>query len=155
MKKRLMPFIGFFSVATAFAAIAVFQSVTGSLVNGDLRVNFRVTGVEGNASADFDVNANVTALYACVNKGGNSPRAASKRATVRQAVSGTGNFTASNGVITGSVTVDTPDSNLTCPNGQEKVLSSVSFTNVRISSDALGISKTLSGSFSRTIVPLK
>src|SRR5688572_28458884 len=119
-----MPFIGLMAAASALAYSAVFSSVNASVVNGDLKVAFRVTGVDPTASAaDFTVTADANALYACINRGGKNPNAANKRTTARDTVEGDVRLKANNGVITGVVSVDAPMAdNFSCPPGQDKVL---------------------------------
>ena len=154
MKKLVMPFIGLLSVATAFGIVAAFASVNASVArNGDLRVTFRATGIDPTmSSVAFNATADATANWACVNNGGNSPNAANKRTTATESVDGSVQLKSMNGAIAGSITIDAPQANnFECPKGQTETLTKVTYSNVRISSDTLNISKTLSGKFQKAV----
>lgn len=158
MKTRIMPFIGLISVACAFAVAPGFTSVTASVVGGgDLRVNFRATGIEPtSSSADFTVTADANATWACINRGGHNPKAANKRATAKSTVDSSVRIKPVNGSVNGSISLDAPQArNFDCPEGQVETLAAVSYTNVRISSDTLDISKRLGRTFARTFVDLR
>jgi hypothetical protein len=82
-------------------------------------------------------SAQATAVYECVNGGGNHPQAANKE-TVSGPVSGGGFFPIRNGQTTGMITVAPPGpGNFACPGGQSLVLASVTYTSVMIC-DQLG-----------------
>jgi hypothetical protein len=120
--------------ALAFAAPALaaphFQSATSSVnASGALVVSFDERGL-GNENIDYTLTADATALYACINRGGKNPSAANKQAFEGQ-VSGGGSFEAKNGRVQASLTTGpllAPQ--FTCPSGQQRVLASVSYTNI-------------------------
>lgn len=104
--------------------------------------SFKIAGLGDNVSIDVTLSATATAQFACFNKGGNHPQAQNKE-TFTGDVSSTGTFTSGkNGNVIGSLSVTAPGPNrpdgseFTCPNGQRRELTFVSFTNVTLSSDA-------------------
>jgi hypothetical protein len=91
----------------------------------------------GFSSIKETCSATASAVYECVNNGGNHPQAANKE-TVTSPVTGSGLFPISNGQTTGSITVAAPGpGSFSCPGGQTLVLASVTYTNVMIC-DQLG-----------------
>ena len=116
--------------ASVALAGANFKSAT-STVNGDgaLVVNFDESGL-GNGDVDYELKADATALYACLNKGGKNPSAANKRSFEGQVSEGT-SFEPKNGRVIASMTAGPLKApNFTCPSGQRRVLSTVSYTNI-------------------------
>ena len=60
------------------AAAPQFKAATSSVNNaGALVVSFDERGL-GNENVDYTLTADATALYACLNRGGNHPQAANK-----------------------------------------------------------------------------
>jgi hypothetical protein len=105
--------------------------------SGNLVCTFKEVGL-GNTAATEEVtcSADATAVYACLNGGGNHPKAANK-ATVNGPVSGGGVFPVRNGSTTGSITVSPPSAgSFSCPNGQRLVLASVCYANVTLTGAA-------------------
>jgi len=90
-------------------------------------------------------SANGTAIYACINHGGNHPSASNKE-TVSGPVSGSGTFlSGKNGTISGSVSAEAPGpGTFSCPPGQDFVLASVSYTGITLS-DSLGATANIAG----------
>jgi hypothetical protein len=140
-----------------FAAVASadninFHSASASVDNnGNLVCSFFASGL-GNTttSADVSCTADASATYACINGGGNHPKAANK-ATFSGPVGNSGTFPVRNGQVRGSITVAPPSAgDFSCPGGQRLVLASVSYTNVVITVE--GSSQPVSGTFSRTLV---
>jgi hypothetical protein len=123
-------------VMAASPALAVsphFISHTGTLnSDGSLTVNFKEAGLGTNQNITYNLTADATATYVCVNRGGANPSAQNKT-TVAGPVSATGTFSSGkNGQITSSLTVSPPPSDITCPSGQTLQLASVTYTNVQL-----------------------
>jgi hypothetical protein len=146
-------------VLAATAGIASAQSphfvkadvgFSGSSPN--LAVTFKESGLGDNLLVNITASANASATYACFNKGGNHPQAANKE-TVNAAVSASGTFSVKNGTTSGTLTLTPPGpGSFSCPSGQRLVLASVTYSNVAITDTTNGVSKTFSGSFTRTLV---
>ena len=128
------------TVSSAMAVAAKFHSVSSSVNNdGALVVAFDERGV-GNGNIDYTLTADATALYACINGGGKNPSAANKQSFEGQ-VAGGGSFESKNGRVQASLSAGpllAPD--FTCPNGQRRVLASVSYTNITLTDDTNGTS---------------
>jgi hypothetical protein len=109
---------------------AHFMSASGSVdANGALVVSFDEAGV-GTSSIDYTLTADATATYACINGGGNHPKAANKE-THAGDVSGGGTFEPKHGRVTGSVSAGPISAgSFSCPSGQRLVLAAVSYTNI-------------------------
>jgi hypothetical protein len=109
---------------------AHFMSATGSVnASGALVVSFDEAGV-GTSSIDYTLNADATAVYACINGGGNHPKAANKE-TINGDVTGGATFEPKHGRVTGSVSAGPISAgSFSCPSGQRLVLASVSYTNI-------------------------
>lgn len=139
-------------LATAATVVGVQASTSGahfmhgttdSLAgNGALLVNIDEAGV-GNQNVTYTLTTDATATYACINGGGNHPKAANK-ATFASAVTGGGTFSPTNGRINASLSVGPigPGS-FSCPGGQTLVLAGVSYSNVVLSDTTNGVSTTL------------
>jgi hypothetical protein len=128
----------FASSASASAPnfFGVSSSVNG---NGALVVNWDERGL-GNGDVDYTLTANATALYACINGGGNHPKA-SNTASFQGQVSAGGSFEAKNGRIIASLTAGPLSSgSFTCPGGQKLVLANVSYTNIVLTDTTNGVS---------------
>jgi hypothetical protein len=125
-----------FMAITALAQNPHFLSCSASGVNddGSLSVGFKIAGLGSNQSLTVTASATATVVYGCLNHGQQCPNAANK-ISVTGNVSASGTFTSGkNGQITASLTVDPPPppSTFSCPNGQDLVLVSVSYTNVAV-----------------------
>jgi hypothetical protein len=123
-------------VMAAPAALAVsphFINASGTLnSNGSLTVNFKEAGLGTNQLINYELTADATATYVCVNKGGANPSAQNKT-TVSGPVTATGTFNSGkNGNVTASLTVNPPPSDISCPSGQSLQLASVSYSNVTL-----------------------
>lgn len=91
-----------------------------------------------NVTVTIEASADATAVYACQNNGGNFPNDP-KKTEVSGPVSASGDFTSGkNGQITGELTVSPPVTTLDCPNGQTRVVVSVSYSNVAVSAEGAG-----------------
>ena len=133
-------------VLTATSALAVaakFHSSSSSVDgSGALVVSWDERGV-GNGDIDYTLTADATALYACINGGGKNPSAANKQAFEGQ-VSTAGSFASKNGRVQASLTagpLQAPE--FTCPNGQRRVLASVTYTNIVLTDTTNGTSTTI------------
>lgn len=139
------------AIPTALADSPHFISASASIDNsGNLVCSFKEAGL-GTTLATEHVScaADATAVYACLNGGGNHPKAANKE-TVSGPVSGGGDFPVRNGQTTGSITVAPPGpGGFSCPNGQRLVLASVSYTNIALTGLA-GDTANVPGTLSRT-----
>lgn len=118
------------ALATVAWAGANFKSATGTVnSSGALVVSFDESGL-GNENVNYTLNANATALYACLNKGGKNPSAANKR-SFEGTVAGGASFEPKNGRVQGTITVGPLAApNFTCPSGQTRILASVSYSNI-------------------------
>jgi hypothetical protein len=116
--------------------------------DGDLVVSFKLAGLGDNQTLTITAAANASAVYACRNNGGNFP-ADPKKTEVTGVVTASGEFTSGkNGQITGSLTLEPPASDLSCPPGQTVVLVSVVYTNVSVSAPGAG-TESIPGTFSK------
>jgi hypothetical protein len=122
--------VGLSSATPAFADAPQFHAASSSVNSaGALVVSFDERGL-GNGDIDYALTADATAVYACINGGGNHPKAANKE-TVNGDVSGGGSFEAKNGRVTASLSAGPISAgSFSCPGGQRLVLASVSYTNV-------------------------
>jgi hypothetical protein len=144
----LVAAIVFPAAATADNPHFIRSSASGPNAAGNLSVSFKVAGLGDNVTITVTASADATAVYACRNNGGNFP-SDPKKTEVSGPVSASGDFTSGkNGQITGSLTLNPPATTLTCPNGQHRVLVSVSYTNVQVSGG--GDTASIPGTFSRT-----
>jgi hypothetical protein len=128
------------SASAAWADAPKFHRVTSS-VNSDaaLVVSWDERGL-GNENIDYTLTADASAVFACINGGGNHPQAANKE-TVNTEVSASGSFEPKNGRIVASLTAGPPSAGgFTCPSGQRLVLASVSYTNIVLTDTTNGVS---------------
>ena len=113
-------------------------SASGVNSDGTLTACFKIAGLGSNRTLDVTPSAHADAIYACKNHGQECPNAANRVNLQSDNVSPTGTFTSVNGQIAACLVVDPPPTSLTCPNGQELVLVSVTYTNVSVSEPAAG-----------------
>jgi hypothetical protein len=120
------------AVPGAFASTsgAHFMSASSSIDgNGALVVSWDEAGL-GNENIDYTLTADATATYACINGGGNHPKAANKE-TVQGQVSAGGSFQAKNGRVQASLTTGPLSAgSFTCPSGQHLELAIVTYTDI-------------------------
>jgi hypothetical protein len=129
--------------ASASADAPKFHSAT-SAVNGSgaLVASWDERGL-GNTNIDYTLTADASAVFACINGGGNHPQAANKE-TVNAEVSANGSFEPKNGRVQASLTAGPPSAgSFSCPNGQRLVLASVSYTNIVLTDTTNGVSTSL------------
>jgi hypothetical protein len=106
--------------------------------SGDAVVSWKEAGLGSIIPAEvtYTADADGTATYACINKGGNHPSASNKQA-VNGPVEATGTFPiGKNGSITGSLSISPPASTLNCPGGQAERLACVSYSGISLTSSA-------------------
>ncbi len=136
---------------------AHFFSVSDSIAeNGVLVVSFDEGGLgKVSGQVTYTLNADVTANYACINTGGNQPKASNKE-TVSAPVTVTAEFTpATNGRVIASISTSplAPPADFSCPGGQTLILASVAYTDVVLTDTTSNIAVHPS-SISRTFVNL-
>ena len=125
------------TAAVAVAAIDAFIKIGASGPNNDgtLTTNFKVGGLGKQELTIVKVTADATAVYVCVNKGGNFP-ADPKKQVLAGPVSSSDQFTSDkNGSVTGSLLLPPPPPTLDCPFSQRSALAQVGFGNVAFSAD--------------------
>ena len=124
----------------ASAVAAKFHSVSASVCNsGALVVSFDERGL-GNGNIDYTLAADSSAVYACINGGGNHPQAANKE-TVNGDVSAAGSFESRNGRVQASLSAGPISAgSFTCPGGQRLVLAAVSYRNIVLTDTTNGTS---------------
>jgi hypothetical protein len=136
---------------------AHFMSAEGSVgSNGALTVAFDEAGL-GNASGVVSISlaADATGTYACINGGGNHPKATNKT-TVSSPIFATADFPVrKNGRVSGSISGGPPDEgSFACPTGQDLRLACVAYTNVVLTDVNNSVSVTPTGSFTRTFITI-
>lgn len=158
MKKALHVTIATAAAALALATTAlaasphfINTSAAGPGNDGTLIVKWKEAGLGNNVLIDYTATADATATYACINGGGNHPKASNKE-TVNGPVSSSGTFSSGkNGSISASLTLSPPSAgDFTCPNGQRLVLAAVSYTDVAITDTTNAITEAIPGTFART-----
>jgi hypothetical protein len=137
MRRLLIVLAAAFATAALAAPAALadsphFLKASASIdSSGNLVCTFKEAGLGSTVATEaVTCSADATAVYACINGGGNHPKATNKE-TVSGPVSGGGIFPVRNGQTTGSITVAPPGpGDFSCPNGQTLVLASISYTNI-------------------------
>jgi hypothetical protein len=123
----------------ALADSAKFQSASGRINDsGALLLSWRETGLgntNGNPGVHYDIHADASAEYACINGGNKHPQAANKE-TVTTPIDASVTAPIRNGSASGSdvLVTGTPPGpgDFSCPSGQRLVLASVSYTGITI-----------------------
>jgi hypothetical protein len=131
-----------FWAATASATSgAHFFSATGSVNDsGALVVSWDEAGV-GQQQINYVLTADSTATYACLNGGGNHPKAANKATFAGPLTSPSVGFLPQNGRVVGSISVGPLSAgSFSCPSGQRLVLASVSYTNILLTDTTNNVS---------------
>ncbi|MEH7462087.1 hypothetical protein V7166_08340 [Bacillus thuringiensis] len=124
-------------------------SAAGPSSSGNLLISFKIAGLGDNVTTTVTASADATAVYACMNRGGNFP-SDPKKTEVSGPVEASGEFTSGkNGQITRMLTLNPPAATLECPGGQVMVLVSVSYTNVQVFEPNAGL-QSIPGTFERT-----
>jgi hypothetical protein len=120
---------------SAVAAVDSFLrfNATGPNNDGTLTTNFKLAGLGGKTTVTLTASADATAVYICLNKGGNFP-SDPKKQVLAGPVSASEQLTSDkNGQITASLSLSPPATTLECPSGQHPALAYVSYKNVAIS----------------------
>lgn len=118
-----------FGVGTAVAAPHFASASRAVDSSGALVLSFDERGL-GNENIDYTLNADATALYACINGGGKNPSAANKQSFEGQ-VSGGASFEPKNGRVQASISAGPLAApQFTCPKGQKRELAQVSYSNI-------------------------
>jgi hypothetical protein len=119
------------TVAASATSGAHFFSTTRSVNDaGALVVSWDEAGV-GQQQVNYVLTADSTANYACLNGGGNHPKAANKETVSGPLTSPQTGFLPQNGRVRGSLSVGPISAgSFSCPSGQTLVLASVSYTNI-------------------------
>jgi len=125
--------------AMASTSGAHFFSATSAVDNnGALVVSWDEAGL-GNENIDYTLTADATAIWACINGGGNHPKAANKE-TVAAQVSAGGSFQAKNGRVQASLTAGPLSAGgFTCPSGQRLELAQATYTNIVLTDTSNGV----------------
>jgi hypothetical protein len=131
---------------------AHFFKATASINDsGALVVTFDEAGV-GQQQVDYVLRAEASATYACINGGGNHPKAANKATFNGPVSSPTISFQPENGRVKGSISVGPLGSgSFSCPSGQTLVLASVSYSNITLTDTTNNVTASI-GSVSRTLI---
>ena len=132
--------VGLVMASPASAVAAKFHSVDSSVSgSGALVVSFDERGL-GNGNIDYVLMADGSAVYACINGGGNHPQAANKE-TVNDDVSAAGSFESKNGRVQASLSAGPISAgDFSCPGGQRLVLASVSYSDITLTDTTNGTS---------------
>jgi len=159
MKGFILLFVTLVAVAlvpsTASAASPHFINASANLQGTNLVVSWKEAGLGNDVVIHYVASANATAQYACINGGGNHPKATNKT-TVNGPVSAAGNFSSGkNGSINGSLTMSPPGAGgFSCPSGQRLVLAQVTYSNVSLADTTDNIVNPLAGSFCGSFINL-
>jgi len=138
-----------FSASVALAVSPHFVRADATLSGTNLVVSFKEAGLGTNQLITYEANADATATYVCVNRGGANPSAQNKT-TVSGPVSATGTFSSGkNGQVTASLTLSPPSAGgFSCPTGQSLEIAQVTYTNVSITDTTNGVTEPIPGTFS-------
>jgi hypothetical protein len=136
------------TAAVAFAVSPHFVRADADVSGANLVVSFKEAGLGTNQQITYVANADATATYVCVNRGGANP-SASNKTTVSGPVSATGTFSSGkNGQVTASLTLNPPaPGGFSCPPGQSLEIAQVVYTNVSITDTTNGITEPIPGTF--------
>jgi len=145
-----------FGAGTASATSgAHFFSASGSVAdNGALQVSWDEAGV-GNAEVFYTLSTDASATYACINGGGNHPKAANKQSVNGPLTSPSIGEQPQNGrvTVTNAISLGPLGSTLTCPSGQTFVLACVSYSNITLTDTTNNVTASIPN-VSRTFVPI-
>ena len=135
MRRVLVPILALallgLTMQSALATSGAHFFFANSAVNdgGALVVNWDEAGL-GQQQVNYTLSADATAIYACINGGGNHPKATNKQ-TVAGHVNNGATFTPENGRVKESLTAGPLSAgSFTCPSGQKLVLAKVTYSNI-------------------------
>jgi hypothetical protein len=131
----------FWAAAASATSGAHFFSATGSVNDsGALVVSWDEAGV-GQQQVNYQLTADSVATYACINGGGNHPKATNKATSAGPLASPNTGFQPLNGRVRGSLSVGPLSAgSFSCPSGQTLVLAAVSYTNVLLTDTTNNVS---------------
>jgi hypothetical protein len=132
----------------ALAVSPHFVSASAAISGANLVVSWKEAGLGTNQLITYRADADATATYVCVNRGGKNP-SASNKTEVQGPVSAGGTFSSGkNGNVTASLTLTPPDpGDFSCPKGQSLEVARVIYTDVSITDTTNGISEPIGGTF--------
>ena len=138
--------------ASATSGAHFFKDTSASVANsGALTVHIDEAGLGDGTTTDYALSAEATATYACINGGGNHPKAANKE-TFNQELSTKASFQPKNGRVQADVSVGPISAgSFKCPSGQRLVLAAVSYSNIVLADTSNNVNDNL-GSVSRTFI---
>jgi hypothetical protein len=154
--KRQLPLIFAMLCATAFATmVANFTSVSAEIVGDSLNVSFSESGMKP-GTTNFTATAKGSAVYGCVNQGGNSAPGLNKRMLLDANVIGRKSYTAKGTFVNGVVTIPPPIArSIQCPPGQTLVLSSVAYTGIQVNDTTNNVAMPVHGLFMKVLRQLE
>ena len=135
--------------ASASSGAHFFKDTSASVANsGALTVHIDEAGL-GNENINYTLSAEASATYACINGGGNHPKATNKE-TFSEELSGEASFQPKNGRVQADMSVGPISAgSFKCPSGQRLVLAAVSYSNIVLTDTTNNATDNL-GSVSRT-----
>ncbi len=148
----------FLAIATAAPALADsphFIKASASIAdNGALVCSFKEAGLGTTVSTEqVSCSADGSATYACINGGGNHPKATNKE-TVAGPLVGGGTFPVRNGSTSGDISLGpVAPGTFSCPGGQQLVLADVRYKNI-VLTGSTGDTAGVPGSLSKTFISL-
>jgi hypothetical protein len=142
------------ATAAATSGAHFFKDTSASVANsGALTVHIDEAGLGDGTTTNYTVSSQASATYACINGGGNHPKAANKQ-TFSEALSAEASFQPKNGRVQADISVGPISAgSFTCPSGQRLVLAAVSYSNVVLTDTSNNVTDNL-GSVSRTFINL-
>jgi hypothetical protein len=137
--------------ASASEGAHFFSDTTASVANsGALTVHIDEAGL-GTGEVLYSLSAEASATYACINGGGNHPKAANKE-TFHEQLSEGASFQPKHGRVQADMSAGPLSAgSFTCPGGQKLVLAAVSYSNIVLTDTINKVTDNL-GSVSRTFI---
>jgi hypothetical protein len=129
----LVAVVGIGTSVSSATSGAHFFSASGSVNNsGSLTVSFDEAGV-GQQLVNYSLHVSTaSATYACINGGGNHPKAANKE-THSSSLTTSASFNPTNGRVKASITTGPISAgSFSCPGGQRLVLASVGYSGITL-----------------------
>jgi hypothetical protein len=111
------------------------NQTSAELDGDDLVVQFKEAGVPSGATETITVSGTFNATAQCINNGGINPNDP-KKTLITSEESTSGEFTADqSGNVTGTLVLEAPDIQFSCPPGQTRVISGERWTGVTITDE--------------------